>query len=300
VHAYNKKFYENPVNSYLLSLDSAVNIQCNKATLRRICKQLSGNNDYTAFDWSTLDYTTTLYIKEWLTKKNLSPNSINTYLSTLKGVARELWKQKTISGDDYQHIKEACKVKGSRLPTGRALKNGELLTLLNHCCKHGAIGHRNAAIIALGYGSGLRVSELAQVNAQDYINGNFRIIGKGNKERTNPIPKKAQAVINKWLLWRGEHDGPLFVHFRRGDNITTKRLTTKAIGRIIKETAQKAGIDALKPHDLRRSFATSLIDNGVDLFTVQNLMGHSNLETTRRYDMRGEKTKNDAVELLSF
>lgn len=297
---YNKTFYENPVNSYLLSLDSPNNVMTNKATLRRICKKLSGNSDYNAFAWHELDYGAALFVKNWLITQELSPNSINTYLSTLKGVARELWKQKTITGDEYHHIKEACKVKGSRLGTGRALKKGEIFTLFDYCYGLGAIGYRNAAIIALGYGSGLRISELSQLNTENYLNGDFRIIGKGNKERINPIPKQAKKVIDKWLLWRGEHNGPLFVHFRRGNNITTKRLTPKAIGRIISETAQHSGIDKLKPHDLRRSFATNLISNGVDLFTVQSLMGHSNLETTRRYDMRGEIIKNEAVEKLVF
>jgi site-specific recombinase XerD len=297
---YNKKFYGNPVNSYLLSLDSTVNIKSNRATLARICKQLTGNSDYLVFDWSSLDYSMALYVKNWLVENELSPNSINTYLSTLKGVARELWKQKTISGDDYHHIKEACKIKGSRLPSGRALKKGELLSLLNYCKKLGLRGHRNAALIALGYGSGLRISELSKINAQDYINGNFRVVGKGNKERINPIPKQAKAIIDSWIFWRGSHDGPLFTQIRRGDNMTTERLNTKGIGQIIKDAAKEAGLDALKPHDLRRSFATNLIEQGVDLFTVQNLMGHANLETTRRYDMRGEKIKSDAVELLIF
>lgn len=298
--SYKKSFYDNPVNSYLLSLDSLVNVQTNKATLKRICKELSGNSDYHTFNWHELDYGMALYIKSWLTQRGLSPNSINTYLSTLKGVARELWKQKTISGDDYNHIKEACKIKGSRLGTGRALKKGEIITLFDYCYDLGVLGHRNAALIALGYGSGLRISELTQLNAENYINGDFRIIGKGNKERINPIPKQAKKIIDRWLLWRGDHNGALFNPIRRGDNITTRRLTPKAVGRIIRETAQKAGIPALKPHDLRRSFATNLIENGVDLFTVQNLMGHANLETTRRYDMRGEIVKSEAVEKLVF
>jgi site-specific recombinase XerD len=107
-------------------------------------------------------------------------------------------------------------------------------------------------------------------------------------------------INNKWLIWRGIHDAPLFPQYRKGCNITNNRLTVKAIGGIIRQTGRDSGIATLKPHDLRRSFATNLIDNGVDLFTVQNLMGHASLETTRRYDMRGEKTKKSAVELLPF
>lgn len=300
MQSYNKTFYKNPVNSYFLTLDSSVNITNSRATIKRICKKLSGNDNFNDFDWSQLDYGMALFIKHWLVESGLSPNSVNTYLFTLKGIARELWKQKLISADDYHHIKTACKVKGSRLPTGRALSQSEISTLINYCQKQGAIGYRNAAIFALGYGAGLRISELSQLNTENYLNCNFRIIGKGNKERINPIPQKARKIVDKWLIWRGDHDGALFPQFRRGNNITEQRLTIKAIGYIIRQTANNAGIPTLKPHDLRRSFATNLIDNGVDLFTVQNLMGHASLETTRRYDMRGEKVKADAVELLPF
>lgn len=300
MQSYNKTFYENPVNSYFLTLDSRVNIANSRATIKRICKKLSGSDNFNDFDWSQLNYGMVLFVKHWLVESGLSPNSVNTYLFTLKGIARELWKQKLINADDYHHIKTACKVKGSRLPTGRALDKNEISTLIRHCQKQGAIGHRNAAIFALGYGAGLRISELAQLNAQNYLNNNFKIIGKGNKERVNPIPLRARKIVDKWLIWRGEHDGALFPQFRRGNTITERRLTIKAIGCIIRQTAKDAGIADLKPHDLRRSFATNLIDNGVDLFTVQNLMGHASLETTRRYDMRGEKTKKAAVELLPF
>lgn len=298
--SYNKTFYSNPVNTYFLSLDSSINIANNRATIKRICKKISGSDNFHDFDWSQLDYGMALYIKSWLVDSGLSPNSINTYLSTLRGVSRELWKQKIITGDDYQHIKSACKVKGSRLPTGRALQQKEISTLINYCQKLGALGHRNAAIFAVGYGAGLRISELSNLNIENYLNLNFRVIGKGNKERTNPIPLKARQIVDKWILCRGEHHGALFPQFRRGGHITEQRLTTKAIGGVIRQTAKLAGIADLKPHDLRRSFATNLIDKGVDLFTVQNLMGHANLETTRRYDMRGEKVKADAVELLPF
>ena len=91
---------------------------------------------------------------------------------------------------------------------------------------------------------------------------------------------------------------PLFVRIRRGGHIGIERLTDQAIYHIEATRAADAGVARFSPHDLRRTFAGDLLDAGVDLATVQSLMGHSNANTTARYDRRGERAKRDGVRLL--
>lgn len=300
MYSYNKTIYTHPVENYLNSLNSDTSRTNNRRTIKRICAFLNGNPDYLAFNWSALNHTTILRVKNWLDSTGISKNSIATYLAALRGVSRELWKQRLIDSHELEQIKETARIKHHRIVSGRAVKASELTQLINHLSTATGRGARNAAIFALCYGAGLRISELKNLDVESYLTGTLTIIGKGNSERTNPIPLKAHAIVQKWIDIRGTDKGALFVRYRRGGNLSKDRLTVSSIRRIISNSAKACGFEHIKPHDLRRTFATNLIDNGVDLFTVQKLLGHASLDTTRRYDFRGEKPKKDAVELLPF
>lgn len=293
----NKKIYKNPAETYLLSLNSLDGRAISGRTIKRFCKKVSNNDCYLSFDWSKLDYTLLLELKAYYQELGLSSGSINTYIATIKGVAKEAWKQKIIGTDDYLHIKALRRVQGYKSLAGKALSGIELKSLISHCIKLGSnLGKRNAAMIALTYGAGLRVHELAKLTIDDYQDGFVKFIGKGNKERKQPLPKFVIGVLNKWLACRPSNVKGLFLRVWRNDSISSNQLSSRSIGKIYK----RIGVDDFRPHDLRRSFATNLLESGVDLFTVQNLMGHANVNTTRRYDMRGEQTKIDAVQLLPF
>lgn len=295
--SYNKKVYKNPADTYLLSLNSKDGVKNASRILRRFCKMSSNNECYSTFDWSILNYTMLLDLKHHYQELGLSAGTINTYLAPLKGVAKEAWRQKLISTDDFLHIREVKRVKGHKELSGKALASYELKELIQHCLKGGStLGKRNAAMIALTYGAGLRVHELAKLTIDDYENGCIKFVGKGNKERIQPLPKYTISVLNKWLKCRPESTKGLFLRLRRNQAVSTIQLSYRSIGTIYK----RIGLYEFCPHDLRRSFATNLLESGVDVFTVQNLMGHSNVNTTRRYDMRGERTKAKAVELLPF
>jgi len=86
----------------------------------------------------------------------------------------------------------------------------------------------------------------------------------------------------------------------RGDHIRDKRISTRTIHDIIETRCIDMGIEKFSPHDLRRSFGTHLLNSGVDLLIVQKLMRHSNVNTTKIYDMRGESAEREAIELLPF
>ena len=99
---------------------------------------------------------------------------------------------------------------------------------------------------------------------------------------------------------RGDAPGALFTHIGKGGKLTHKGMTAQAVYYVLSERAEAAGVRAFSPHDMRRTFAGDMLDAGVDISTVQKLMGHSNVTTTAGYDRRGERAKKDAAKRLHF
>lgn len=291
----------NPAELYIQTLDSQVSIKNVTYALNHIALMLSGKQCLFSYEWSTLTYQKITQLKAQYLKKGLSPNSINTYLALIKGVCREAWKIGIISTDDYMLIKEIKRVKSIKLCSGRSLSHQEIRKIVTHFQKlKSPIGYRNAAIFALIYGAGLRVAELCNLAVSNYDGEKLTITGKGNKEAIIPIPSFIKTILDKWLAVLNNETGFIFVRIARYGVIHQNNISPKSVRYVCNLARDALSIAHFSPHDLRRSFATNLIENGVDLFTVQNLMRHTSMETTKRYDMRGEKTKKAAVELLPF
>ncbi len=147
----------------------------------------------------------------------------------------------------------------------------------------GFLPARDRAILELLYSSGLRVSELAGLNAED-INvreGLVKVKGKGKKERIVPVGTKAVEAIKTYLIERvllRKKDNALFL------NKNGKRLTDRSIRRIVIKYAKAIGVNSrIGPHTLRHTFASHLLQGGADLRVIQELLGHSSLSTTQKY-----------------
>lgn len=141
-------------------------------------------------------------------------------------------------------------------------------------------GERDAAILELFYSTGMRLSELAGINVEDVdaYSDSVRVIGKGRKERLLPIGAPAMEAIQRYRVKVGVHSGPLFLSKLR------KRITTQAIADVVDKYWKKSGLPVhVTPHKLRHSFATHLLNNGADLRSVQELLGHASLSTTQIY-----------------
>lgn len=142
---------------------------------------------------------------------------------------------------------------------------------------------RNIAIIELLFASGMRVSELCDLRVCDIDmkQGCVRIIGKGNKERIIDISQKATlSAIKDWLNERGccESQSPLFVS--RLHNI----LSTQSVRLLIKNIVASSQIEKkITPHTFRHTYATLLLEEGVDITYIQHLLGHSSVVTTQIY-----------------
>jgi len=126
-----------------------------------------------------------------------------------------------------------------------------------------------------------------------------RILGKRNKERLVYLNNGAALALADWLTVRGGKLIALFwSRLKGGHLIMGQRLTGQAIRDMLNRRAKQAGIENVTPHDLRRSFVSDLLDAGVDIATVANMAGHANVQTTRRYDRRGEEAKKRAARSL--
>lgn len=153
-------------------------------------------------------------------------------------------------------------------------------------------GLRDRAIIELLFSSGLRVSELVNLN-RDHINiarREFMVRGKGDKDRPVFISIDAAMHLENYIKSRQDSLKPLFISYRdrTPQHLDTsgdfRRLTPRSVQRIIKHYALKAGITKhVSPHTMRHSFATDLLMNGADLRSVQSMLGHSNISTTQVY-----------------
>ena len=144
---------------------------------------------------------------------------------------------------------------------------------------------RDQAILELFYASGVRVSELAALDVQsiDLPAGAMRVLGKGNRERQVFFGKTAAQAVRDYLEAReisglGQSEAALFLN-RHG-----QRLSTRGVQLLIKKHCRRTGVSArTSPHTLRHAFATHLLDNGADLRSIQELLGHQQLSTTQKY-----------------
>ncbi|OGR51500.1 MAG: hypothetical protein A2049_12050 [Elusimicrobia bacterium GWA2_62_23] len=142
---------------------------------------------------------------------------------------------------------------------------------------------RDYALFELVYSSGLRRSEAAGLNVGDLdlFSGFVRVMGKGSRERLIPVGDKALSAIRAYLNTRPKplaHAQPLFLNHKNG------RLTGSGIALVFKKMAKRARFARpMNPHSVRHSFATHLLDRGCDLKSVQEMLGHKNLQTTEIY-----------------
>ncbi len=297
------KNVSNPAELYIKSLQSNNSKILMASRLNVICKKLTKNIHYRDFNWSVLSYELVLDLLSIFKKENKAPTTINSYLSAIKGVTKQAWKSKIINTDKYLWINDIKDVSGSRINKGRTLKTSEIVKLIKTCQKKlNIIGKRDAAIIAISYGAGLRRDEAANLKFENYdrTNGTIKIIGKGNKERKNKINNKIQVIINDWIDIKSLKTEYLFYKIKDEKHLTEKRLTGGNIYTMLKKRYIEANIKKISPHDLRRTYATKLLEQGEDLFIVQELMGHTRIDTTKKYDRRSDKFKDRAAESLPF
>lgn len=292
-----------PARAYLLSLNSPRSRQT-MASFLNIVATMLGSSSLESCSWGSLRRHHVMAVTELLRDTGRATATVNTYLSALKGVAKEAWMLRLMDVESFQHIRAVRNLRGSRLPRGRALPPAEIHALFGACEADGSsIGTRDAAMLAVILGCGLRRSEAVGLDLRDIVTQEraLRVLGKGNRERLAYMPAGTWQRLRMWIEEvRGEKDGPLFTRIRRFDTLTNDRLTDQAVYHVLQVRQQQAGIAKCAPHDLRRTFATAMLDNGEDLITVKDAMGHASVTTTQQYDRRGESRLRTARDRLGL
>ncbi len=298
----NQALFNNPAVAYITRLGSLGSKRTVMSSLRIIADML-GFSGIDSCPWHELKRPHILQILFNLSEKALSPATQNSYLSTLKGVCEEAWMLELMSAEDYQKIYKIPSVKGSRLASGRALESKEVVALMRSCSKNSCIvSARDKAILALLIGCGLRKAEVISLKVEDinWKESSFNVIGKGNKQAKCFMPQQTLSALQNWLDLRGQHEGYIFSRILKNGALLNTPITGQGITYILKKRGNIAQIDSFAPHDTRRTFATRMFESGADALIVQAAMRHANLDTTRRYDFRGEKKLKEVSQAVKF
>ena len=223
-----------------------------------------------------------LYLEYLKKEKKLSSRSIERHLTTIRGFFKYLVKMEIIKYDITKNI-DNLKI-GKHLPM--TLTIDEVNKLMDIPLDN-PFSYRTKAMLEVMYGSGLRVSELVNLtlNDIDLYNDTILVHGKGSKERIVPLGDYAKEYLIKYLevrnsLIKRKNGNPdkLFL------NNHGKPITRNGFNFLLNKLLKEKGIDKeITPHTLRHSFATHMLDNGADLRTIQELLGHSDIVTTRIY-----------------
>jgi site-specific recombinase XerD len=290
----------NPVEVYLAGL-SATGRRTMAQKLRMVSPVL-GHADPRNVPWEDLKFEYLIAVRTWLSDNERSPATINATLAALRGTAKAAWALGLLSSDAYSRVAAVKGLRASRLPSGRALTAGEVAALFDVCFNDSTpAGRRDAAILALLLGAGLRRAECADIalshyNAKDQ---SVAVRGKGDKERLMPLGESADQALRDWLQIRGDWSGPLLCRVRKDGVLSQEAITPQAIYKALAKRGTQARVARFSPHDLRKTYASGLIDSsGGDIATVSRLLGHASVNTTSIYDRRGEAAKRKVADSL--
>jgi len=262
-----------------------------------------GRADSLTLNWAALRYKHTSAVRSALMEK-YAPATANKMLSALRRVLKEALRLELIDPLDYARAVDIACIKVTKLLRGRALSASEIAALMEVCLNDPTpAGYRDAALVALLRGAGLRRREVVSLDVADLDLGTGALkvrSGKGGKDRTVYLPQEAIPITEAWLKIRGNVAGSLLCQVNKAHRVVFKRLTPQAVLFILQKRAKEAQVASFSPHDLRRTFCSDLLDGGVDIVTVQKLAGHADPATTSRYDRRGEETLRRAVQTLKI
>lgn len=219
------------------------------------------------------------------TNKPLKKNTQNYFMIAIRAFLKYLSKK-----DESTLPFEKVELEGSEPRPLKVLDDVQLRQLLEAPDSSRLSGLRDRAILETLFSTGLRVSELTSLNCEtiNLQSKEFGVVGKGGKERAVFLSDNACQFLEQYLKARKDTFKPLFIRFQGkidpADEGESMRLTSRSIERIVEKYVKTLGLSTkATPHTLRHGFATDLLINGVDIRSVQEILGHANISTTQIY-----------------
>ena len=294
---------DNPATVYLESL-SPGSYWAVRHSLETIAEILAGEDaDPWTFPWHELRYQHTARVRRELVHR-YAPATVNKMLSSLRGVLKNAWRLGMMDADTYQRASAVENLRAKVQPKGEAVGQDELAALFQVCSEDPSpAGRRDAAMFATLYGGGLRRAELCGLDLADFDPEDCSLTvraGKGRRDRTVYLPELVCQHLKAWIEVREDEPGPLFCPVRMTGEVPISRLRGESLWYVLKRRQRQAGLKGITPHGFRRQYITSMLEAGVDLLTVQELVGHANAVTTARYDLRRESARRVAARSLAL
>ncbi|ELU9400823.1 site-specific integrase [Salmonella enterica] len=270
--------------------------------LNRSASILKRGADAADYPWEQLNYAAVAKVRAGMLDNGYAVSTVNMALSALRGVAQTAFNLNCMNAETLARIRSVKRVSGDIQRKGRALDRQEIRALIQAAKQHQHASRRcrDVAIVLTLCGTGLRAGELVRLERRDYDNGVLTVRqGKGRKYREIHVADAVDKAIRAWLkVGADEADSALFSRIQRNGKVASQPLTTTGLTGILADLQQTSGIARFTPHDMRRTFITCLLEQGVDINTVRQLAGHSDISTTTRYDCRGESMKISASRRL--
>ena len=280
----NTDLFQNAIELYLtwLELDKGLSKNTVKSYHSDISQFLKFLFKKKLKNWDSVQSS---HFDAWLNQlgaERLSKQSQSRKFTSIRSFSKFLLSERIIK-KDFSELSYRPKL-DKKLPI--TLEINEMTQLINVAKSDTIYGLRDYCIIELMYSAGLRVSELCflKIEHMNIEDGILRVFGKGSKERIVPLGENAKRALDAYLV----RSRPSFVNTNTDTTIFLSRmgraLSRKTIWYMIKRYSEKALIKkAIKPHTMRHSFATHLLEGGADLRSIQDLLGHADISTTQIY-----------------
>jgi len=223
-----------------------------------------------------------------LESRGLAANTINQQLAAVRRLAHEAADSGLLSPELAAGISRVKGVKQLGFRSGNWLSEEQSSEVLKHARGDSMRAKRDYAMLAMLFGCGFRRSELVglELDEVQLRQGHWAVvdlIGKGGHIRTVPIPEWVKAALDQWTVAAGVAEGRIFRAVARTGKVWGKGISQNVVWYVVKVCCERAGLEHIAPHDLRRTCAKLCHTSGGELEQIQFLLGHASVQTTERY-----------------